>query len=224
MFRALRHRNYRLFFSGQIISVIGTWMQSIAQLWLVYRLTRSSLLLGLVGFAGQIPVFLLAPVGGVFADRHSRHRIVIATQTSAMLLAFILSALTLLEHIQVWQIMLLASLLGVVNAFEIPARQAFIVEMVNGSAIRSIPLRPYCAVEYCSTLPGRPASKRCRRISKSNGGITKYVYPSGQCDENARDQGHTQLGLGYFARAARVAWNQGVDLWGAADNRLALGF
>ena len=132
MFRALRHRNYRLFFSGQIISVVGTWMQSIAQLWLVYRLTRSSLLLGLVGFAGQIPVFLLAPVGGVFADRHSRHRIVIATQTSAMLLAFILSALTLLEHIQVWQIMVLAALLGVVNAFDIPARQAFIVEMVNG--------------------------------------------------------------------------------------------
>jgi MFS family permease len=132
MFRALRHRNYRLFFSGQIVSVVGTWMQSIAQLWLVYRLTRSSLLLGLVGFAGQIPVFLLAPVGGVFADRHSRHRIVIATQTSAMLLAFILSALTLLEHIQVWQIMLLAALLGVVNAFDIPARQAFIVEMVNG--------------------------------------------------------------------------------------------
>ena len=131
MFRALGHRNYRLFFSGQIISLIGTWMQSIAQSWLVYRLTKSSLLLGLVGFAGQIPVFLFATLGGVFADRHSRHRIVIATQTSAMLLAFILSALTLLGHIQVWQILLLASLLGIVNAFDIPARQAFIVEMVN---------------------------------------------------------------------------------------------
>jgi MFS family permease len=132
MFRALRHRNYRLFFSGQIISLVGTWMQNIAQSWLVYRLTGSSLLLGLVGFAGQIPVFLLSPVGGVFADRHSRHRIVIATQVSAMLLAFVLSALTLLEHIQVWQILVLAALLGVVNAFDIPARQAFIVEMVNG--------------------------------------------------------------------------------------------
>jgi MFS family permease len=132
MLRALRHRNYRLFFSGQIISLVGTWMQNIAQSWLVYRLTGSSLLLGLVGFAGQIPVFLLSPVGGVFADRHSRHRIVIATQVSAMLLAFVLSALTLLEHIQVWQILVLAALLGVVNAFDIPARQAFIVEMVNG--------------------------------------------------------------------------------------------
>ncbi len=130
MLRALRHRNYRLFFCGQIISLIGTWMQSIAQAWLVYRLTKSSLLLGLVGFSGQIPVFLFAPLGGLFADRHSRHRTVIATQTASMLLAFILAALTLLGHIRVWEIMLLASLLGVVNAFDIPARQAFIIEMV----------------------------------------------------------------------------------------------
>jgi len=131
MFRALRHRNYRLFFSGQIISLTGTWMQTVAQAWLVYSLTGSSLLLGLVGFAGQIPVFLLAPLGGMVADRFSRHRIVIATQTTAMVLALILSALTLLKHIQVWQIMVLAALMGVVNAFDIPARQAFIVEMVN---------------------------------------------------------------------------------------------
>jgi len=131
MFRALRHRNYRLFFSGQIISLVGTWMQSVAQSWLVYRLTGSSLLLGLVGFAGQIPVFILAPLGGLVADRYSRHRIVIFTQSSAMLLAFVLSALTLLEHIQVWHVMVLAALLGVVNAFDIPARQAFIVEMVK---------------------------------------------------------------------------------------------
>jgi len=130
MFRALRHRNYRLFFCGQIISLIGTWMQSIAQAWLVYRLTKSSLLLGLVGFAGQIPVLLFAPLGGLFADRYSRHRTVVATQTASMLLAFILAALTLLEHIQVWEILLLAALLGVVNAFDIPARQAFIIEMV----------------------------------------------------------------------------------------------
>ncbi len=130
MFRALRHRNYRLFFCGQIISLIGTWMQSIAQAWLVYRLTKSALLLGLVGFSGQIPVFLFAPLGGLFADRYSRHRTVIATQTASMLLAFILAALTLLGHIQVWEIMLLAALLGVVNAFDIPARQAFIIEMV----------------------------------------------------------------------------------------------
>ncbi len=130
MFRALRHRNYRLFFCGQIISLIGTWMQSIAQAWLVYRLTKSPFLLGLVGFAGQIPVFLFAPLGGLFADRYSRYRTVIATQTTSMLLAFILAALTLLGHIRVWEVMLLASMLGVVNAFDIPARQAFIIEMV----------------------------------------------------------------------------------------------
>jgi len=131
MFRALRHRNYRLFFSGQIISLVGTWMQSVAQSWLVYRLTGSSLLLGTVGFAGQFPVFLLAPVGGAVADRYSRHRIVVTTQTLAMMLALVLSALTLLGHIQVWQIMVLASMLGLVNSFDIPARQAFIVDMVQ---------------------------------------------------------------------------------------------
>ena len=130
MFRALRHRNYRLFFCGQVISLIGTWMQSIAQAWLVYRLTKSPLLLGLVGFAGQIPVFLFAPLGGLLADRYSRYRTVIATQTTSMLLALVLAALTLLGHIHVWEVMLLASLLGVVNAFDIPARQAFIIEMV----------------------------------------------------------------------------------------------
>ena len=129
--RALSHRNYRLFFSGQTISLIGTWMTRLATAWLVYRLTHSAWLLGLVGFAGQIPVFLLASVGGMVADRRSRYRIVITTQTSAMLLAFVLSGLTLLGHIRVWEIMLVASLLGLVNSFDIPARQAFVVEMVN---------------------------------------------------------------------------------------------
>ncbi len=129
--RALHHRNFALFFAGQLISLIGTWMQSIAQSWLVYRLTGSALLLGSVGFAGQIPVFLIAPIGGIVADRYSRHRIVIGTQTSALVLAFVLSALTLAGWIQVWQIFVLSALLGVVNAFDIPARQAFIVEMVG---------------------------------------------------------------------------------------------
>ena len=130
MLRALRHRNYRLFFCGQIISLIGTWMQNVAQLWLVYKLTGSSLLLGAVGFSGQIPVFLFAPLGGMFADRFSRRRTVIGTQTASMLLALILSALTLTHYVRVWHIMLLAATLGVVNAFDIPARQAFIFEMV----------------------------------------------------------------------------------------------
>jgi MFS family permease len=129
--RALRHRNFQLFFAGQLISLIGTWMQNIAQAWLVYRLTGSSLQLGAVAFAGQIPVFLVAPFGGTIADRHNRHRVVIATQTASMLLAFILALLTLTHTVQVSHVFVLAILLGVVNAFDVPARQAFLVDMVG---------------------------------------------------------------------------------------------
>jgi len=128
--RALQYRNFRLFFAGQLISLIGTWMQNVAQAWLVYRLTGSPVLLGAAGFASQIPVFLLAPVGGVVADRYSRHRLVIATQTASMLLAFALAALTLSGAVRVWHIFALSALLGVVNSFDIPARQAFIVGLV----------------------------------------------------------------------------------------------
>src|SRR5271155_31639 len=129
--RALRHRNFQLFFSGQLISLIGTWMQSVAQSWLVYRLTGSALLLGSVGFASQIPVFLFAPLGGITADRLNRRHIVIATQTAAMVLAFILAVLTLTGKVHVWHVFVLASLLGVVNAFDIPGRQSFLVDMVG---------------------------------------------------------------------------------------------
>jgi len=129
--RALRHRNFQLFFSGQLISLIGTWMQTVAQSWLVYRLTGSGLLLGSVGFASQIPVFLVAPLGGIAADRGNRQRIVIATQVASMILAFALAALTLTHRVQVWHIFVLAALLGVVNAFDIPGRQAFLVDMVG---------------------------------------------------------------------------------------------
>ena len=128
--RALHYRNFRLFFAGQLISLIGTWMQNVAQAWLVYRLTGSAVLLGAAGFSAQIPVFLLAPVGGVVADRYSRHRLVIATQTASMLLAFALAALTLSGAVRVWHIFALSALLGVVNSFDIPARQAFIVGLV----------------------------------------------------------------------------------------------
>jgi MFS family permease len=128
--RSLRHRNFQLFFSGQLISLIGTWMQNIAQAWLVYRLTGSSLLLGIVGFAGQIPIFLFAPIGGLAADRWNRHHVVIGTQVASMILAFILAALTLFHVVQVWEIVVLAALLGVVNAFDVPARQSFLIEMV----------------------------------------------------------------------------------------------
>ena len=129
--RALGYRNFQLFFGGQLISLIGTWMQNIAQAWLVYRITGSSVLLGVVSFAGQIPIFFLAPLGGIVADRRSRRRIVIGTQTASMLLAFALAALTLTKTVQVWHVFVLASLLGVVNAFDIPARQSFQVEMVG---------------------------------------------------------------------------------------------
>jgi MFS family permease len=131
MFRAFRHRNYRLFFGGQLISVCGTWMQMVAQSWLIYRMTGSAALLGLVGFASQIPVFLLSPLGGAVADRHERRRILVGTQSASMALAFILAALTLSAHIRVWHLPLLAALLGIVNAFDIPTRQAFIVEIVG---------------------------------------------------------------------------------------------
>jgi MFS family permease len=129
--RALRHRNFQLFFSGQLISLIGTWMQTVAQAWLVYSMTKSALLLGSVGFASQIPVFLVAPLGGITADRVNRQRLVIATQTASMILAGILAWLTLSGRVHVWHIFVLAALLGVVNAFDIPGRQSFLIDMVG---------------------------------------------------------------------------------------------
>jgi MFS family permease len=129
--RALRHRNYALFFVGQLISLVGTWMQMVAQPWLVYGITDSSFWLGAVGFAGQIPVFLLAFLGGAVADRYNRHRIIIATQIASMILAFILALLVLSGQVAIWHIFVLSVLLGVVNAFDMPGRQAFVVELVE---------------------------------------------------------------------------------------------
>ena len=130
-FRSLKHRNFRLFFSGQLISLVGTWMQTIAEAWLIYRLTGSSVLLGLLGFVSQIPIFLLSPIGGLAADRWPRQRVVISTQVASMTLGFTLAALTLTGRIRVWEIIVLATLLGVVNAFDVPARQSFLIEMVG---------------------------------------------------------------------------------------------
>jgi MFS family permease len=130
-FRALQHRNFQLFFAGQLISLIGTWMQSTAQLWLVYKLTNSAALLGVFGFANQIPILVLASVGGYVGDRYNRHLGVIWTQTASMILAFVLAALTLTDLIQVWHLILIAFLVGVVNAFDVPIRQAFLVQMVG---------------------------------------------------------------------------------------------
>src|SRR6516225_7209807 len=129
--RAFRHRNYRLFFSGQLTSLVGTWMQTIAQSWLVYRLTGSASLLGLVGFASQFPIFVLSPVAGAVADSQPRRRSMIVIQTLMMLQAFPLAFLTFTGRIQVWHVMILATLLGVVSAFDIPVRQAFVAEMVG---------------------------------------------------------------------------------------------
>lgn len=130
-FRALEHRNFRLFFAGQLISLIGTWMQSTAQLWLVYRMTNSAAQLGIFGFASQIPILFLASIGGYVGDRYNRHRSVIWTQTAALILAFVLAALTLLGVVRVWEIILIAFLAGIVNAFDVPIRQAFLVQMVG---------------------------------------------------------------------------------------------
>ena len=131
IFRSLQYRNYRLFFGGQSISLIGTWIQQIAMPWLVYSLTGSIFLLGLVGFAGQIPTFFLAPFAGVLIDRWNRYHILIVTQILAMIQALILAFLFFIGTIEVWHIIFLSVLLGCINAFDIPARQSFIVEMVE---------------------------------------------------------------------------------------------
>jgi len=131
VFRSLRYRNYRLFFTGQIISLTGTWTQQIALPWLVFRLTGSAFLLGVVGFASQISAFLLSPLAGVMSDRWNRRYILITTQTLAMIQALSLGFLFFTSDIQVWQIILMAIFLGLINAFDMPTRQAFVVEMVE---------------------------------------------------------------------------------------------
>src|ERR1051325_11435753 len=131
MLRALAHKNYRLFFTGQSISLVGTWMTRIASSWLVYRLTGSAFLLGIVGFAGQIPSFLLAPFAGVLVDRWNRHRLLVATQVLAMLQSLALAILALTGVINIRHLIWLSILQGVINAFDMPARQAFVVEMIE---------------------------------------------------------------------------------------------
>ncbi len=133
LLRSLRHREFRYYFLGQLVSLHGTWMQNVAQAWLVYRLTQSSLMLGLVSFCALIPVLLFGLFGGVMADRLPRGKLFFAAQTIAMLQALLLAALTLAGHIQVWQIMALAFFLGVVHAFEMPARHVLIAQLVPHS-------------------------------------------------------------------------------------------
>ncbi len=132
--RALRYRNYRLFFTGQSISLIGTWLTKVATAWLVYRLTGSAWLLGVVGFAGQIPTFLLAPLAGVLVDRWDLRRVLLATQTLAMLQSALLAMLTLGGSIHVWEIVALNVLQGLIDAFDMPVRQSMVVRMVDDRA------------------------------------------------------------------------------------------
>ena len=134
LLRALRHRNYRLFFSGQSVSLVGTWITRIATSWLVYRLTGSALLLGVVGFCGQIPTLVLSPFAGVLVDRLDRHRILVVTQFFSMLQSLALALLALPGIIKVWEILALQVVQGVINAFDTPARQSFIVDMIEDRA------------------------------------------------------------------------------------------
>jgi MFS family permease len=131
MLRTLRYRNYRLFFGGQIVSLLGTWITTTATNWLVYRLTGSAWLLGVVGFAGQIPSFLFGPFAGLIVDRHNRHRLLVLTQTISMLQSFALAALTLTGRISIRAVILLSIVQGVVNAFDMPARQSFLIAMIE---------------------------------------------------------------------------------------------
>src|ERR1051325_169404 len=132
--RSLRHRNYRLFFTGQSLSLIGTWMTQVATSWLIYRVTNSAWLLGLVGFSGQLPAFFLAPFAGVWIDRWNRLSILKITQLLSMLQSFALAAVVFTNHTTVWNIALLTMFQGIVNAFDMPARQSFVVEMIQDRA------------------------------------------------------------------------------------------
>src|SRR5260221_9156850 len=130
MLRALRYRNYRLFFGGQIVSLTGTWITTTATSWLVYRLTGSALLLGVVGFASQFPAFVLTPFAGIFVDRWNRHRLLVATQTLSMVTSFALAALTLTGTITMPWLLAVSVVQGLVNAFDMPTRQAFVVTLI----------------------------------------------------------------------------------------------
>ena len=131
MLRALQYRNYRLFFGGQIISLIGNWITFTATSWLVYRLTGSALLLGIVGFAGQFPGFVAGPFAGAYVDRWDRHRLLVVTQTLAMLQSFALAALVFSGHVTIEWILVLSVCQGLINSFDMPARQAFLLQMIE---------------------------------------------------------------------------------------------
>lgn len=131
IFSSLESKNYRLYFTGQSVSLIGSWMQSIAMGWLVYRLTGSKFLLGLIGFTSQIPTFILAPVAGVLTDRFNRHKIMLATQVAFMVQALLFSFLVLFGFIHIWHVILLSLIFGLISAFDAPARQSLVIDLID---------------------------------------------------------------------------------------------
>lgn len=131
MFRSLKYKNFKLFVEGQSLSLIGTWLQMVALTWLVYKMTDSALMLGYVGFAGQLPMFVVAPFAGVFADKWNRHKMLLLTQSLALVQALLLTILVFMEVIQIWHIITLSIILGIINAFDMPIRQAFVFEMIE---------------------------------------------------------------------------------------------
>jgi MFS family permease len=137
LFRVFRHRNYRLFFSGQLVSLMGTWMQSVSQGWLVHTSTHSPLLLGFAAFCGQVPVFFVSPFGGRISDRVDRRRMLILTQSPSMLQAAILAGLTPTHEVRVWNVLALALSMGDINAFDVPTSHAFTIEMVGWADLRN---------------------------------------------------------------------------------------
>lgn len=207
--RALRYRNFQLFFGGQIISLTGTWMQNIAQAWLVYRLTRSSVQLGAIGFCGQIPVFLLAPLGGITADRFSRRHIVIATQAASMVLALTLAALTLSGAVRIWHLFALSAILGAVNAFDVPARQAFLLDMVERRDLMN-------AIALNSSM-----FNASRVVGPAVAGLLVATIGEGWC--------FFANGVSYIAvlaglAAMRVPWHERQAQTGSPLNRILGGF
>src|SRR5262245_32130136 len=167
--RAFQHRNYRLYFAGQLLSLMGTWIQTVAQSWLVYQLTGSAVLLGIVNFATQVPILVLAPLAGTLADQMDRRRLIMLMQAVLMSLAFALAVLTLTGIIAVWHILVLATLQGIVNSFDMPARQSFVVEMVGKEDLPN-------AIALNSTM-----FNSARMIGPAVGGLLVAVIGEGWC-------------------------------------------
>lgn len=166
-FRSLRYRNYRLFFYGQSISLIGTWIQRITTPWLVYELTGSAFMLGVVSFADQIPSLLLSPLAGVLTDRWNRYQLLIITQIGAMIQALLLAFLFLSGTIEVWHIILLSIFHGCVKAFDVTARQSFLIEMVEK---KRRPAQCHCLEFNDDEWSKINGSLHCRVINRPHGG------------------------------------------------------